>query len=379
MGGAGKGAIYGVVHLLEKYFGCRRFSPTAELFPPHDDLALGCLFEAVNPANDVRVVNGDFALDADWRDWMRLDDIRELYGDGYYVHTFQRLVPWQTWFAAHPEYFALMNGKRIIDQPCLTRPEVFDIAVDRPARGDGRPAGQEDLVGEPERQLFLLPVPRVPEGHRGGGLARRADHPLRQPRRRALPRQDDLDPGLPVLPPGAPANPASARTSRSCSARSSSTAAGPSPRRRRALHSSATSRTGAASAPTSISGTTRSTSRTRSRPSPTCACSQPNIRFFVERGVRKHFQQTNTGPGHEWSELKSYLLARLLWDPKTDVDAATDEFLDGYYGRAGRPLRRYIDALHDALTSVRGGARHLRAAGGPRRRPSLGRRYGPVR
>ncbi|MCK7461708.1 MAG: hypothetical protein MZU84_06420 [Sphingobacterium sp.] len=27
------------------------------------------------------------------------------------------------------------------------------------------------------------------------------------------------------------------------------------------------------------------------------------------------------GPGHEWSELKSYLLARLLWDPKADVDA----------------------------------------------------------
>ncbi|MCK7461707.1 MAG: hypothetical protein MZU84_06415 [Sphingobacterium sp.] len=46
-------------------------------------------------------------------------------------------------------------------------------------------------------------MPRVPEGHRGGGLAGRADHPLRQPRRRALPRQDHLDPGLPVLAPGA--------------------------------------------------------------------------------------------------------------------------------------------------------------------------------
>ena len=86
------------------------------------------------PVNDVRVVNGEFALDADGRDWLRLHDIRDLYGDGYYVHTFQRLIPWQTWFAAHPEYFALMNGKRVIDQPCLARPEVFDIAVADSAR-----------------------------------------------------------------------------------------------------------------------------------------------------------------------------------------------------------------------------------------------------
>ena len=90
-------------------------------------------------------------------------------------------------------------------------------------------------------------------------------------------------------------------------------------------------------------------------PFPNLRVLAPNIRFFVDRGVRKHFQQTNTGPGHEWSELKSYLLARLLWDPKTDVDTVTDEFLDGYYGRAGRPIRRYIDALHDALE--RSGAR----------------------
>ena len=54
--------------------------------------------------------------------------------------------------------------------------------------------------------------------------------------------------------------------------------------------------------------------------------SQPNIRFFVDHGVRRHFQQTNTGPGHEFSELKSYLLARLLWDPETDADAVDGRF-----------------------------------------------------
>ncbi|MGB8959723.1 MAG: hypothetical protein WCC00_12010 [Candidatus Aminicenantales bacterium] len=54
-GGGGKGVVYGVVHLLEKYFGCRKFSPTAEVFPRRDDLALGCLFEVDNPVNEVRI------------------------------------------------------------------------------------------------------------------------------------------------------------------------------------------------------------------------------------------------------------------------------------------------------------------------------------
>jgi len=54
-GGGGKGVIYGVVHLLEKYFGCRIFGPAAELFPRRGDLALGCLFEVDNPVNEVRI------------------------------------------------------------------------------------------------------------------------------------------------------------------------------------------------------------------------------------------------------------------------------------------------------------------------------------
>ena len=210
-GGNGRGVVYGVIHLLEKYFGCRRFSPTVEVFPPADDLALGCLFEAENPVNDVRVVNGEFALDADWRDWLRLHDLRDLYGEGYYVHTFQRLVPWQTWFAAHPEYFALMNGKRVIDQPCLSRPEVFDIAVAKL---------REEMAAQPEKEIWSVSqndnfsycqCPECLKVIEEEGSPAGPDPPLRQPRRRPLPRQDHLHAGLPIFPPGAPADTARAQ------------------------------------------------------------------------------------------------------------------------------------------------------------------------
>jgi hypothetical protein len=133
-GGGGRGVVYGVVHILEKYFGCRRFSPTVEVFPKRDDIYLGCVLEVGNPGNDVRIVHGEFALDPDYRDWMRLHDHGALYGDGYYVHTFQRLLPWQTYFEAHPEYFALVSGARSADRnakPCYSNPEVIEKGIER--------------------------------------------------------------------------------------------------------------------------------------------------------------------------------------------------------------------------------------------------------
>ncbi|MBP7706186.1 MAG: DUF4838 domain-containing protein [Candidatus Aminicenantes bacterium] len=354
VGGSGRGVVYGVVHLLEKYFGCRRFSPTAERFPRADDLALGCLYEAVNPANDVRAVNGDLTLDADYRDWLRLTDLREIYGDGYYVHTFDRLVPWRTWFAAHPEYFALMNGKRVPDQPCLSRPEVFDIAAARL---------REEMAAQPDKRTWSVSQNdnfsycQCPECLKA------------------------------IEEEGSPAGPVVRFVNRIAALfpdRTISTLAyqysRPAPRRTRPLPNveimlctiELDRSRPIAEAPASASFVRDIGDWARLTdniylwdytvnfshfvsPFPNLRVLAPNIRFFAGHGVGKHFQQTNTGPGHEGSELKAYLLARLLWDPKTDPDAVVDEFLDGYYGRAGRWIRRYIDALHDALE--RSGAR----------------------
>jgi hypothetical protein len=353
-GGSGRGLVYGVVHLLEKYYGCRKFSPTAELFPRRDDLALGCLFEADNPVNDVRIVNGEFALDPDYRDWMRLHTQTDLYGDGYYVHTFQRLIPWRTYFAAHPEYFALVNGKRVIDQPCLSRPEVFDIVVAKL---------REEMAAQPDKTIWSVsqndnmsycqcPECRKvieEEGSPAGPLLRFVNRvaalfpdktisTLAYQFSRPAPRATRPAPNVEIMLCTIELN------------RSLPMAEDPS----------------SASFVRDIADWSRLSSNLylwdytvnfshHVSPFPNLHVLQPNIRFFVDHGVRKHFQQTNTSPGHESSELKSYLLARLLWDPGTDVDRTTNEFLTGYYGPAGPFIRRYIDALRLAL--ARTGAR----------------------
>ena len=87
LSGGHKGSVYGVVHLLEKYFGCRKFSPTVEVFPMRNTLTLDPVHDTENPVNDFRVINGEFSRDLDYRDWRRLDVTDDMFATGYYVHT----------------------------------------------------------------------------------------------------------------------------------------------------------------------------------------------------------------------------------------------------------------------------------------------------
>ena len=50
----------------------------------------------------------------------------------------------------------------------------------------------------------------------------------------------------------------------------------------------------------------------------------------------------------ELRELRSWLLSKLMWNPDADVDALIRDFTDGYYGPAGRYVRDYLD-LEDRI------------------------------
>jgi hypothetical protein len=73
---------------------------------------------------------------------------------------------------------------------------------------------------------------------------------------------------------------------------------------------------------------------------------QPNIKFFIENGVTGLFEQGNReSVSGECGELRAYLISKLMWNPDLNVNQAMNEFLCGYYGQAGAPIREYIDIL----------------------------------
>ena len=48
----------------------------------------------------------------------------------------------------------------------------------------------------------------------------------------------------------------------------------------------------------------------------------------------------------EMSDLRHYLISRLLWNPGLDDKEIINEFLDLHYGKAAPPIRRFLDITH---------------------------------
>ncbi len=73
-----------------------------------------------------------------------------------------------------------------------------------------------------------------------------------------------------------------------------------------------------------------------------------NIQLFVANHVKGIFEEgPYDTPSSELASLRGYLMAKFLWNPDYDENQAIDEFLEGYYGKAAPPIRRYLDLLHD--------------------------------
>jgi hypothetical protein len=346
--GGDKGAIYGVVHVLERYFGCRRFSPAVSVFPRRETIALGPVSDVDNPVNEIRIVNGDFSKDEDLRDWLRLDVTDDVFGRGYYVHTFNRLVPWEKYLADHPEYFSWMNGKRIKDQLCLSHPEVLALAVETLAA---------EVAAQPDRQVWSVsqndnfsycqcPACRKAideEGSPAGPIIRFVNQvAARFPGKTISTLAYQYSRQAPKV-----VRPAANVQIMLCTIElNRSLPIEDDPSSRQFLQDMID--WGKISRNMYLWDYTVNFNHHVS-PFPNLHVLQPNIRFFVRNGARQHFQQSNTGAGHEFSELKHYLLARLLWNPDLDADAVMREFLDGYYGAAGPWIEKYIAGLRDAL------------------------------
>lgn len=131
IGGADKGTIYGVVTLLENYLGVRYYTANDARFPKTATIELPAINMVENPVMTSRR-NGSYAFkDTVYAHFMR-DNDPQLYAGGYWVHTFNRILPADVYGKSHPEFYSLVDGERKLGsstQWCLSNPELFEVVA----------------------------------------------------------------------------------------------------------------------------------------------------------------------------------------------------------------------------------------------------------
>ena len=138
-GGSLRGTMYGVMSFLENEFGCRWYTPSVSVIPEKSEMMFDRFFHSGKPG--IRVRN-DFYYEAFDPIWAARNKVngsmtsRQQPGgvESYWsVHTFYPLMPPAEFFADHPEYYSLIDGKRIHEraQLCLSNPDVLRIITER--------------------------------------------------------------------------------------------------------------------------------------------------------------------------------------------------------------------------------------------------------
>ena len=345
-GGNRKGCIYAVITLLEKYLGCHYYSSTFKNIPATKNIVLPEINFSDEPKNDCRIVNISEKVDEEFIDWNRLNTIDEYFAEGYYVHTFNRLVPWQDYFQPHPEYFSFMNGKRIIDQLCLSNPEVLKLVLAKLKHDmKEKPAKLYWSVSQNDNFSYcqcdnckkIIDEEKSPAGPVIRFVNEVAKH---FPDKIISTLAYQFSRPAPVL-----TKPLDNVQVMLCTIELN---------RRKPIEEEITSKSflkditdwGKICKRIYLWDYTIDFANSVS-PFPNLHVLQPNIQFFNKNNVRAHFQQSNISTGQEFSELKLYLISRLLWNPDANADEITNEFLQGYYGKAKKWIKKYIEQLHE--------------------------------
>jgi hypothetical protein len=70
-----------------------------------------------------------------------------------------------------------------------------------------------------------------------------------------------------------------------------------------------------------------------------------NYKLYEQNKVKGLFVQGYADVAGDLYELRQYLLAKIIWNTQTDVEAVTNDFLNGFYGNAAPFVKKYIELL----------------------------------
>ncbi len=367
LAGGRRGTLYACYSFLEDVLGVRWLARDCTLFSQGRKFNVKSFRKVYVPPLEYREPFAFCGFDPDWsvRNKMngsasRLDAPR---GGGTvyegFVHTFYRLVPPERYFKTNPEYFSMIDGERRSEhgQLCLTNEDLLEVVIEEVRRR---------LKANPEAAIVSISQNDSGGGDGGAcqcGRCRAVDEAEGSPSG-ALLRfvnavAERLEPEFPTVAfdtlayrytrkPPRITRPRPSVIVRLCSIECSfaqTMEEGPQNKTFR----------------DDVIGWSHICNRLYVwdyvtnfhhyiLPHPNFRVLQPNIRFLVQHGVRGIFEQGGfQSPGGEFQELRTWLLAKLLWNPDADFNSLMPTFLNGYYGPAAAAIARYIDLMHDAV------------------------------
>jgi hypothetical protein len=345
-GGAGKGVLYGVYGLLE-FWGFRMYTSTSIDVPKVDSVGIPKKAMVVVPAVQYRTTSYRDTNDPEYRDWYRLNSRSEW---GLFVHTFNTLVPPDQYGKTHPEYFSLINGNRLPGtQLCLSNGEALALLI---ANLREKMAAKTDAtywsVSQNDNDQYCHCEPCTHLNAKYGGVPSgsildfvnkvakafpdKVISTLAYWYSRTPPREIQAEPNVNIM---------------LCNIES---------RRQGPVFETDPAFSRDLIAWGKLTGNIliwdyNIQFANLVSPFPNLHTIKPNIKFYTEHHVNSLFMQANSQAGGEMAGLRAYLICKLMWDPNADDSALINDYLNGYYGKAGPCIRQYIDRMRESLLS----------------------------
>ena len=359
VGGKKRGTLYAVYGLLEDHLGCRWYAPDVSKIPQRQTLLLPEINEQQIPAFEYRdILFTDFRKYQGYALRNRTNGGQGKLDAGVggavkifpFVHSMVQILPVKKYYDTHPEYFAMYGGKRIRRTdafPCFSNPAVKEIFIETISKWIEEHENSTIIdISQGDGAHGMCNCPKCEQMRRNGNNADLLITFLNEIIEKLLNKY----PGRKFItlaynatrPPPTWAKPHPSLIVRLCT------------KSRFVLSNEDALET------REIIDWCQKVQKVYIweyatgfghywAPRPNIKYLSSIIRFYNKVGVDGIMTQ---GPyqlglgGGEFVQLRQWLISKLMWNPKSDVDALIDEFMRDYYGKAAPIVREYFDLIH---------------------------------
>ena len=366
--GGRRGVLYGVYEILEAYGGCGWYSSFMTVVPKKDSFSVPANLSVERmPAFRTRELLWFDASHPDFAARLRLNgnyhhpELRHggnefRFGGGLgNCHTFAKLVPVDEYFDTHPEYFSEVGGKRLREQTqlCLSNPDVLRIVTEKVLAAIRRDPGATYFgVSQNDWQGFCTcakcKATDDEEGSRSGSVIRFVNAIAEEVAKEfpdkiieTLAYQYSRKPPLKTRPGK---NVMVCLCTIECDFSTPLSAA-----RTKANTEFADDIRGWAKLTDKLYVWDYTTNfKCYLQPFPNLDVLQPNLEFFHGNGAVSILEQgAHQGLHADFAELKTWMLAKLMWNPHQPAKPLIEKFVGAYYGDAAPFVMKYLAELRE--------------------------------